>query len=318
MDWYLDGSDVVAGVTLREEIGDYLRRHAAPGADVETSEIAVSELLANLAEHAPGPAWVSLTWPGERPILEVRDVGPGFELDVDALPAVDRTGGRGLFIASAFTADLTTASRSAGGTLVRAELDVRRDPSSTYDPAPTPGHHLPALHEAMPDGGFGRETFLRALVVQLAQAIERTGGPALAEAAVAQVAIDVGGQMEAEYRQASEVVDRMDPDQLAECYLRLKHAIEGEFHIIELTEDRIVLGATRCPFGEVVQRAPALCRMTSAVFGGIAANNHGEAAVVLEERIAVGDPGCRVVVHLGSAAVDAPPAAHHYGSHRPA
>jgi hypothetical protein len=42
--------------------------------------------------------------------------------------------------------------------------------------------------------------------------------------------------------------------------------------------------------------------MTSAVFGGIAARNIGQAAVSLEERIALGDPGCRVVIHLGTAA----------------
>lgn len=109
---------------------------------------------------------------------------------------------------------------------------------------------------------------------------------------------------------------RLDPEQLTECYLRLKHAIEGRFHVIEVTEDRIVLGASRCPFGDVVQRAPALCRMTSAVFGGIAANSHGEARVVLEERIAVGDPECRIVVHLGPAAAPSPEAAHRYVAHR--
>jgi hypothetical protein len=38
--------------------------------------------------------------------------------------------------------------------------------------------------------------------------------------------------------------------------------------------------------------------MTSSVFGGIAARNSGEASVMLEERIAVGDPECRVVVSL--------------------
>ena len=52
-------------------------------------------------------------------------------------------------------------------------------------------------------------------------------------------------------------------------------------------------------FGDAVKAAPALCRMTSSVFGGIAARNRADgAAVVLEERISVGDPGCRVVVHL--------------------
>jgi hypothetical protein len=54
--------------------------------------------------------------------------------------------------------------------------------------------------------------------------------------------------------------------------------------------------------------------MTSAVFGGIAARNSDEgAAVVLEERLALGDPGCRVVVHLDHPSDD-PPAAHHYGA----
>lgn len=317
MDWYLDGRDAASAVALRVEIGAYLRRHAAPGSDVDMSEVAVSELLANLPRHAPGPAWVSLTWTGERPVLEVRDLGPGFDLEVADVPSVDQTGGRGLFIASSFTHDLRAAARSSGGMVVRAELDVQRDPSPSYDPEPSPGHALPDLGEALPTGGFGRESFLRALVVQLAQAIERTGGPALAEEAVAQVGIDVGSQMEAEYRQAADVVGRLAPEQLTECYLRLKHAIDGRFHVIEVTDDRIVLGASRCPFGDVVQRAPALCRMTSAVFGGIAANSHGEATVVLEERIAVGDPECRIVVHLGTGP-DAPEAGHRYVGHRPA
>jgi hypothetical protein len=38
--------------------------------------------------------------------------------------------------------------------------------------------------------------------------------------------------------------------------------------------------------------------MTSSVFGGIAARNFGQASVILEERIAVGDLQCRVVVDL--------------------
>jgi len=315
VDWYLDGSDVPATVALRLEIREYLARHAEPEADLDSAEVAVSELLSNLPRHAPGPAWVSLTWSGQSPVLEVRDLGPGFEVDVSELPPVDQTGGRGLFLASAFVRSLETAARRAGGTTVRAVLDVDRPPSPSYDPARSLGPRLPDLSEALPGGGFGKEAFLRALVVQLAQAVERTGGPALAEAAVAQVAIDVGSQMEAEYRAATGVVDRLDPAQLADCFVRLKHAIDGGFIVFEVTDDRIVLGNDRCPFGAVVRLAPALCRMTSAVFGGIAAGNQGEAAVTLEERIAVGDPGCRVVIELGPQPLT--PAAHHYRSHRP-
>lgn len=317
MDWYLDGGDVTATVALRTEIRDYLERHADPASDLDSAEVAVSELLSNLPRHAPGAAWVSLTWAARSPLLEVRDLGPGFELDVSEVPPVDRIGGRGLFLVSAFTRSLETAARRAGGTTVRAVLDVvERSPAVSFDPAPSSGSLLPGLEEALATGGFGKESFLRALVVQLAQAVERNGGPALAEACVAQVAIDVGIQMEAEYRIATEVVDRLDPPQLADCFVRLKHAIDGGFYVIELTPDRIVLGNTHCPFGTVVRKAPALCRMTSAVFGGIAANSHGESVVVLEERIAVGDPECRVVVHLGPA-LEAPAAAHRYQAHRP-
>jgi predicted ArsR family transcriptional regulator len=143
--------------------------------------------------------------------------------------------------------------------------------------------------------------------------VEHSGGPDLSEQVVAEVGITVGGQMEAEYRAAKEVVDRLDPEQLADCFVRLKHAIDGQFYVVEISEDRIVLGNHRCPFGNAVRKSPALCRMTSAVFGGIAArNNPAGSAVVLEERIAVGDPGCRVVVHLGEPPDHARRFAHRY------
>ena len=87
--------------------------------------------------------------------------------------------------------------------------------------------------------------------------------------------------------------------QIADLYVRLKAAIGGDFYVIEADERRIVLGNRACPFGDAVRRAPGLCRMTSSVFGGIAARNAGGASVVLEERIALGDPECRVVVWLG-------------------
>lgn len=95
--------------------------------------------------------------------------------------------------------------------------------------------------------------------------------------------------------------------------MRLKSAIGDAFRVVEVTSERIVLVNSRCPFGAEVQHSPSLCRMTSAVFGGIAARNAEQAAVSLEERIAVGDPGCRVVIHLDTAATAAQ-RAHHYSA----
>lgn len=312
MDWYYDTSDRAAFVALRTEIGRYLRRHAVDHALLGDAEVVVAELLTNAAEHAQGPAWVSLVWSTRHPVLTVYDLGPGFELDPKLPTDPDAVGGRGLFIVNAMASQLTAEVRDAGGARVSATLPVERATSESHDP---PRHRigvLPALDEAQPSGGFGKESFLRALVVQLAQAVEATHGPDAAEAAVAQVGADVGGQMEAEYRQARAVVGRLSPEQIGEAFVRLKHAIDGGFHVIELGPDRIVLGNDRCPFGDAVTQAPALCRMTSSVFGGIAArNSEREASVVLEERIAVGDAGCRVVVHLDRPA-EHPGLAHRY------
>ena len=189
MDWYLEGDDIASAAALRKEIGDYLRRHADPSSDVEMAEVAASELLANVNRHAPGPAWVSLSWGGENPVLEVRDVGPGLELETSAMPPVEDTGGRGLFIASTFVRSLEARARESGGTAMRAVLDVVRPASEDHDPEPMSGTALPDLDEALPTGGFDRESFLRALVVQLAQAIERNGGPAMAEASIATLSL---------------------------------------------------------------------------------------------------------------------------------
>lgn len=311
MDWFFDGEDPEAVSALRREITDYLRRHATDDAQLDEAELVVSELLGNTARHAAGPVWAALGWPGDAPVLTVRDLGPGFDprlLDhaEDRPMSPFAESGRGLFLISHLAPAFDAVARDFGGMEVSVTLPVGRRPEKSFDRPRRTTAALPALDEARPQGGFGKESFLRALVVQLAQTLEFEHGPDAAEAAVAQVGSDVGGQMEAEFRQAEYLVGRMSPAQMGYCYTRLKHAIDGGFYVIDADEERIVLGNTRCPFGEAVKQAPSLCRMTSSVFGGIAArNNDGPVTVVLEERIAVGDPGCRVVVHLAPDA-DAP------------
>jgi len=314
MDLLFDATDPTAVGHLRRELLAYLRRHAAPDADLAGAELALSELLSNAARHAPGPAWVHVDWTASRPRVEVHDLGPGFELRT-ALPEDPfAAGGRGLFLVAQVADELTAAAKRAGGTKVSATLRVERPVERSHDPPRARRDALPTPEEAAPDGTFGRESFLRALVVQLAQAVERDQGPDAAEAAVAQVGADVGGRMEDEYRRARGIVDTLTPAQIADLYVRLKAAIGAQFYVIEADEERIVLGNRACPFGEVVRRAPGLCRMTSSVFGGIAARNAGGASVVLEERIALGDPQCRVVVRLGGERRGQWDAAHDYAA----
>jgi DNA-binding CsgD family transcriptional regulator/anti-sigma regulatory factor (Ser/Thr protein kinase) len=298
MEWALDGRDAGAIAALRREIASYLGRHAEPDSDVAGAELVIAELLSNVFEHAAGPAWVRAIWEGERPRLEVHDLGPGFLLD-PRLPEPRHASGRGLFIVDAIADDLARAGKAAGGSAVSATLPVRRRVErSRAAPRRTVAAH-PSLEEARPDGTFGKEAFLRALVVEMAQTIEAEQGPDVAAATVAQVGADIGGRIEEAHRAATGIAGRLSPEQIADLYVRLKGAMGGDFYVIEADERRIVLGNRRCPFGPVVRGQPALCRLTSSVFGGIAGRNASRSAVVLEQRIALGDPECRVVVWLG-------------------
>lgn len=315
MDWYLERSTPESVSDLRHELVGYLRRHAAPESDLAGAELAVSELLTNVVRHAPGPAWASVDWSGEHAVLAVHDLGEGFERHGE-LPRdlLQDGGGRGLYIVSNIAGWMTVAAKRSGGAKVVVELPVRRAPQRDHDPPRRRGGALPTPAEAERDGTFGKESFLRALVVQLATAVEEQLGPAAAEAAIAQVGADVGGRMEEEFRRAEGIVGDLSPMQMADLYVRLKAAIDGDFYVIEADEERIVLGNRSCPFGDVVQRAPGLCRMTSSVFGGIAARNSGGASVVLDERIALGDPECRVVVWLRGEHTGEIRSAHDYGA----
>ena len=347
MDWYLEEGAPQGVSLLRRELMAYLARHSEAGSDLDAAELLIAETIGNAARHTTGPVWVSLTWRTSHPTMSVYDLGQGFDparLTAPALPdqlwrgaaahdgdpepradaAVDPAAddveamlesGRGLLIMRELAPTLESRQRTGQGMVVSLALPVTRPAGADHDPPLRRSGALPMPDEALPQGGFGKESFLRALVVQLAQTIEIAHGPDAADAAIAQVGTDVGGRMEEEFRHAKGVVDRMTPEEIGRCYVRLKHAIDGGFRVLEATPERIVLVNDRCPFGEAVRRAPSLCRMTSSVFGGIAARNseHG-ASVLLEERIAVGDPGCRVVVDLDVPKDDASPAAHHYAT----
>ena len=310
MEWALAAGGAEAVSALRREVMAYLRRHAEPDSDFAAAEIVVAELLNNAFEHAPGPAWVRASWPGARPRLEVHDLGPGFTLD-PRLPQPEAERGRGLFLVSAIAGDVAVAAKPGRGSKTTVILPVRRRAQTSHDP-PRRSRALPAHEEARADGTFAKEPFLRALTVELAGVMEAREGPDVAEAVVAQVGANVGGSMESAYRAAHGITERLSPEQIAELYVRLKGAIDGSFYVISVDEKKIVLGNRNCPFGPVVQRQPGLCRMTSSVFGGIAARNTGRSAVVLEERIALGDPECRVVVWLAGNEPPDRDAAHHY------
>ena len=142
-----------------------------------------------------------------------------------------------------------------------------------------------------------RDLFLRTLLRHLAGTQQKVVGLEEASGFISVVGQEMGEEINQSYRDALGV-SQLTREQVADVLVDLKRRIQGDFYVIEQDDEKIVLGNRACPFAEKVIGRPALCMMTSNVFGSIAAENLGYAKVVIEEAIANGDPGCRVVVHL--------------------
>lgn len=142
-----------------------------------------------------------------------------------------------------------------------------------------------------------RDVFLRTLLRHLAGTLQEVVGLEEASGFVTVVGQRIGDEIDTAYRSAL-AVDELTREQVADVLVDLKRRIQGDFFIIEESDEKIVLGNRACPFADKVVGRPALCMMTSNVFGSIAAQNLGYAKVAIEEAIARGDSGCRVVVYL--------------------
>lgn len=142
-----------------------------------------------------------------------------------------------------------------------------------------------------------RDVFMRTLIRELAGALQDVIGLDEASGFISVVGQRMGGQINDIYKRALQV-ESLDREQVSQVLVDLKRRIQGNFFVIEENDDRIVLGNRACPFGEKVLGRPAMCMMTSNVFGSIAADNLGYAKVVLEETIAQGASSCRVTVYL--------------------
>lgn len=142
-----------------------------------------------------------------------------------------------------------------------------------------------------------RDRYMRALIRQVAGSLEDVIGLEEAEGYFSLVGSTIGSEIDRSYREALEC-ERLDPAQVAAVLVDLKRRIEGDFYVIAQDEEKIVLGNRACPFGDQVLGRSSMCMMTSNVFGAIVAGNLGYAKVELQETIARGHPGCRVVVYL--------------------
>jgi predicted ArsR family transcriptional regulator len=142
-----------------------------------------------------------------------------------------------------------------------------------------------------------RDLFLRTLIRELSGTLQELVGLEEASGFISVVGQNMGRQIDHEYKSALQV-SSLSREQVTQVLVDLKARIQGEFYVIEETDDKIVFGNKTCPFAEKVVGRPSMCMMTSNVFGSIAADNLGYAKVELQKTIASGDTGCRVVVYI--------------------
>lgn len=142
-----------------------------------------------------------------------------------------------------------------------------------------------------------RDIFLRTLLRELSGTLQDVVGLDEASGFISVVGQRIGESIDEQYRDALQV-NQLSREQVRDVLVDLKRRIQGDFFVLEEDDEKIVFGNRRCPFGDKVLDRPALCMMTSNVFGVIAAQNLGYAKVALEETIAQGHGGCRVVVYI--------------------
>jgi predicted ArsR family transcriptional regulator len=154
---------------------------------------------------------------------------------------------------------------------------------------------LPVIQRA--EVPLERDIFLRTLVRELAGTLEDVIGLKDASGYISVVGQRIGDQINSDYRSALRV-PVLTREQVADVLVDLKRRIQGDFYIIEQSDEKIVFGNRACPFGDKVVDRPSMCMMTSNVFGAIAAENLGYAKVELQKTIARGHSECLVVVYL--------------------
>lgn len=142
-----------------------------------------------------------------------------------------------------------------------------------------------------------RDVFLRTLIRKLSGTLEKIVGLEEASGFISIVGQTIGDELNSHYKEALKV-SKLSRQEVAQVLVDLKRRIKGEFYIIEENDEKIVFGNHNCPFAEKVIGRPSVCMMTSNVFGSIVADNLGYGKVELQQTIAEGASGCRVVVYL--------------------
>lgn len=148
--------------------------------------------------------------------------------------------------------------------------------------------------------------FLQTFILELMHANEQLGQKHC-EQLIEHIARTAGCFFEETYREETHQSEALDTESYTELILGLKNSIGGKFSLASSNQDCVTVTNSCCPFGDQVTQFPELCRMTSSVFGGIAARNFGYAKVEIKKSIARHDGGCEVCVYTNPDAANGRP-----------
>ncbi|MGB3291568.1 MAG: methanogen output domain 1-containing protein [Phormidesmis sp.] len=142
-----------------------------------------------------------------------------------------------------------------------------------------------------------RDQFLRSMIRELSGTLQDIVGIEEAAGFLNVVGSRAGQHVNETYQKALQL-SNLSREQVAEVLVDWKRRINGDFFVIEESDEKIVLGNRKCPFAEQVEGRESMCVMTSNIFGVIAADNLGYARVELQDTIARGAQECTVIIYL--------------------
>lgn len=142
-----------------------------------------------------------------------------------------------------------------------------------------------------------RDQFLRTMIRELAGTLQEIVGIEEAAGFLNVVGYRTGEYVNDIYHNALQL-SNLSREQVTAVLIDWKRRINGDFFVIEESDEKIVLGNRKCPFAEQIEGREAMCVMTSNIFGSIAADNLGYARVELQDTIARGASECTVVIYL--------------------
>jgi anti-sigma regulatory factor (Ser/Thr protein kinase) len=124
--WSFSSSDAQTATNVRREFATILRNAGASEAETCDAELVFGELIGNVVRHTEGgEVEIALDLTDGAPVLHMLDRGPGFTFYARLPNDSMSESGRGLFIATSFSRDVSVTRRVKGGSHARVVLNVR-------------------------------------------------------------------------------------------------------------------------------------------------------------------------------------------------